>query len=216
MAFESAIWFMKEIHGRIELIEEDIRKAKNRDERLTRLRDAFIGFTPFYHNDDDSEDSDDENFKDIEDRRYVPHTSVVMEKFATWVLGMVVEEGLDDLKKAFCKDMALLKLIPDFETIIFRDELAKMYKGDIPKRDLTSDDVRILQAEVHYILLLCFGGRYDLGDEQVWDKKSKLFGDKQRMVMAINELSHVKSAHKDIAELEVEMAECMAKWRIII
>ena len=55
-----------------------------------------------------------------------------------------------------------------------------------------------------------------MGDEQVWDKKSKLFGDKQRMVMAINELSHVKSARKDIAELEAEMAECMAKWRIII
>ena len=60
------------------------------------------------------------------------------------------------------------------------------------------------------------GGEGDLGDEQVWDKNSKLFGDKQRMVMAINELSHVKSARKDIAELEVEMAECMAKWRIII
>jgi hypothetical protein len=148
MAFESAILYMREIHGRIESIEYEIKNAQTSVERLTRLKEAFLGFTSYYYDDDESVDSDDDNFKDIEDRRYVPHTGALMDKFATWTQGVEMEEGLDDLKKAFCDDMVLLKNMPDFESMIFRDELFKVYKGELPQGDLTSEDVVRLQAEV--------------------------------------------------------------------
>jgi hypothetical protein len=46
----------------------------------------------------------------------------------------------------------------------------------------------------------------------VWDKKSKLFGDKKRMMNAIAELSHVAAAREEFQILERDVAECMVEW----